>query len=147
MRATIVIYNQKLNSIMLIHRIKNNRDYWIIPGGGSKNSETAVQTAIREINEELQISFSSNDISYIFDINGQEKHRIFFAIINSVYTPDISGEELVKSNTDNIYIPTWVNRDRINKINIQPKEAAEKLDKFLHRTDKNKPSQNRNLYK
>lgn len=57
MRARVIIYNPKSDSILLIHRKKNGRDYWVIPGGGAKNQETPTQTAIREIKEELDLDF------------------------------------------------------------------------------------------
>lgn len=130
MRARIVIYNENINSILLIHRIKNKRDYWVIPGGGAQNSETPCQTAIREINEELQMKFKVNDISYIFDINEKERQKIYFAKTDSIYTPNISGEEAMRSSNNNIYIPTWINITILDKINLQPKEALKKIENF-----------------
>ena len=55
MRARVILYNSENDAILLIHRLKNGRDYWVIPGGGAKGNETTVETAIREINEELSI--------------------------------------------------------------------------------------------
>ena len=47
----VIIENGK---ILLIHRVKNNEEYWVFPGGGiepsDKNPETALQ---RECREEL----------------------------------------------------------------------------------------------
>ena len=53
MRARVILYNNENKAVLLIHRLKNGRNYWVIPGGGAENNEAPVDTAIREINEEL----------------------------------------------------------------------------------------------
>lgn len=83
MRARVIIYNPKLDSILLIHRKKNGRDYWVIPGGGAKGAETPIQTAIREIEEELGLIFSSQELFGIFEMGKETEIQKFF-LLNQV---------------------------------------------------------------
>ena len=71
MRARVILYNKENKAVLLIHRLKNGRNYWVIPGGGAENNETPVDTAIREINEELNIHLKSADLIHFF--NAKEK--------------------------------------------------------------------------
>ena len=48
----ILIENSK---ILLIHRIKDNQEYYVVPGGGIEDGENYIKTVIRELKEELAI--------------------------------------------------------------------------------------------
>lgn len=134
MRARVIIYNPKLDSILLIHRKKNGRDYWVIPGGGAKNQETPTQTAIREIKEELDLDFVPQELSSIFEIAEEDEvQKVFFAETHIIKAPTINGEELNRSNKNNIYLPTWVKLNAIAKINLLPLEGKRKLQNYLYR--------------
>lgn len=50
--AGIIIKN---NQILLMHRRKNDQEYWVIPGGHVEGGETPEQTVQREIKEELSL--------------------------------------------------------------------------------------------
>ena len=66
----------KDDNIILIHRIKQDNDYYVYPGGGVEMGETKEQCVLREIKEELGINVeiikylyrleSSKDIEYYF---------------------------------------------------------------------------------
>lgn len=44
------------DSLVLIHRIKAGREYWVFPGGGIEKSDTSLQTGLkRECREELGV--------------------------------------------------------------------------------------------
>lgn len=96
MRARVVLYNPELKAILLIHRLKNKRNYWVIPGGGAENQETPVETAIREINEELKIKLLPEKLNRLFEIDNEV---IFLAQIKQTKAPRISGEEKERSST------------------------------------------------
>lgn len=42
----ILIENSK---ILLIHRIKDNQEYYVVPGGGIEDGENYIKTVIREL--------------------------------------------------------------------------------------------------
>ena len=127
MRARVILYNSESDAILLIHRLKNGRDYWVIPGGGAKGNETPVETAIREINEELSIQLKLTDLTYLFEYKNQENEHFFYAEMPFIAAPEISGEEKERSNNANVYQPDWVAVKDLTQINLMPPKIACKI--------------------
>jgi len=127
MRARVILYNSESDAILLIHRLKNGRDYWVIPGGGAKVNETPVETAIREINEELSIQLKLTDLTYLFEYKNQENEHFFYAEMPFIAAPEISGEEKERSNNANVYQPNWVAVKDLTQINLMPPKIACKI--------------------
>lgn len=128
MRARVVLYNPELKAILLIHRLKNERDYWVIPGGGAENQETPIETAIREINEELKIKLLPEKLKQLIEIDDEV---FFLTQTGQTKAPRISGEEKERSSTKNIYEPAWVTLKNLTTINLMPPEIAQQLLEFI----------------
>lgn len=128
MRAGIIIYNPNIQSILLIHRIKGERNYYVIPGGGQENLETPRQTAQREIAEELGWHLPEQDLAFAFKLDnlGQEEHYFLYHT-TQINLPTIQGEEKERSSADNHYLPTWVKLDQLSHINLQPQKLLHKI--------------------
>ncbi|MCX8736741.1 NUDIX domain-containing protein [Lactobacillus sp. B4026] len=124
MRARVIIYNPDLTAILLIHRQKKQRNYWVVPGGGAKRSETPRETAIREINEELQIELTSAQLRQLFVIDDE---YFFLTDYRQKAVPDISGEEKERSTSTNVYRPAWVTLSELLKINLMPPALSNKI--------------------
>ena len=127
MRARVILYNSENDAILLIHRLKNGRDYWVIPDGGAKGNETPVETAIREINEELSIQLKPAALNQLFEYKSQEDEHFFYAEIAFIAAPEISGEEKERSNNANVYQPDWVAVKDLAQINLIPPKVACKI--------------------
>lgn len=124
MRARVIIYNPELTAILLIHRQKKQRSYWVVPGGGAKRSETPQETAIREINEELQIELTPAQLRQLFVIDDE---YFFLTDYRQKAVPDISGEEKERSTSTNVYRPAWVTLSELLKINLMPPALSNKI--------------------
>lgn len=124
MRARVIIYNPDLTAILLIHRQKKQRNYWVVPGGGAKRSETPRETAIREINEELQIELTPAQLRQLFVIDDE---YFFLTDYRQKAVPDISGEEKERSTSTNVYRLAWVTLSELLKINLMPPALSSKI--------------------
>lgn len=124
MRARVIIYNPDLTAILLIHRQKKQRNYWVVPGGGAKRSETPRETAIREINEELRIELTPAQLRQLFVIDDE---YFFLTDYRQKAVPDISGEEKERSTGTNVYRPAWVTWSELLKINLMPPALSNKI--------------------
>ncbi|WEV38451.1 NUDIX domain-containing protein [Lactobacillus sp. ESL0680] len=131
MRARVVIYNRQTQALLLIHRLKDGRDYWVVPGGGAKGQETPIETAIREVREELQIELTPKDLHPLFVLQEQECEVFFCAQSLQVTTPEISGEEQERSSLTNIYLPTWIKISQLPQLNLMPPQAKLKICEYF----------------
>lgn len=120
MRAGVILFNTQNKQILLIHRWKNGEEYFVIPGGGAESGETAVQAAQREIQEELGWSLSEKQLQPAFTFrNGQRLEIYFRATITHTSAPMIQGEEALRSHTQNIYQPEWLDIESIRDLNLR----------------------------
>lgn len=121
MRAGVILFNPQTKQILLIHRWKNGEEYFVIPGGGAESGETAVQSAQREIREELGWSLSEKQLQPAFTFRNSQRLEIYFrATISHTSAPMIQGEEALRSHAQNIYQPEWLDIEAIRNLNIQP---------------------------
>ena len=121
MRAGVILFNPETKQILLIHRWKNGEEYFVIPGGGAESGETAVKVAQREIQEELGWSLSEKQLQPAFTFrNGQRLEIYFHATISHTSAPMIQGEEALRSHTQNIYQPEWLDIEAICDLNLRP---------------------------
>ena len=73
MRAGVLIYHPKLNSILTIYRYKNGQHYYVLSGGQIEKSESPIEAAIREIKEEVVFKRNSYKI-VVRDFTKKENH-------------------------------------------------------------------------
>ena len=130
----IVIKDQK---ILLLHRIKDGREYYVFPGGSVEGGETLQEAAARELKEELSIDIEIKE-KPIFEVYVAPSEydwgrtSYFFWVTNFSGNPSLGGPEKERMNEDNQYYPFWLDIDKIeNTENLYPEEAREKLLKYL----------------
>ena len=84
-RATaIILRNGKL---LLLHRQKPGRDYYILPGGGVELDESFEEACIREVKEETGLDIKVNKVVSVYLINTDPRGNS----IDIVYTGNITG--------------------------------------------------------
>ena len=132
MRAGVIIYNPFLDKILLIHRWKDGQEYFVIPGGTIEPGEKPLEAALREMKEEVDLTFSADQLRTAFSLNNQGKEEYYFyAELCTVETPLIQGEEARRSGPKNIYHPKWVSLQELYNYNLRPESLKSLLLKFL----------------
>ncbi|MFS9028777.1 NUDIX hydrolase [Streptococcus cristatus] len=77
MRAGVIIYNPFLDKILLIHRWKNGQEYFVIPGGTIELGKGPLEAALREMKEEVNLSFSADQLHSFFPEQSGQRGVLF----------------------------------------------------------------------
>ena len=120
-----IIQNDK---ILLMHRIKNNKEYYCYPGGHPENGETLEETAIREIKEETTLDIKLDkvlcDIEEATVIDGKVINSpgrgIYYLCTKFTGTAQLSGEEKEYSCPENQFKLEWVPLKRLDHLTLYP---------------------------
>ncbi len=62
-RACALIVNPS-KELLLIHRIKNEREYWVFPGGSIEEDESAAEAVVREVLEETSLKVTGVHLAF-----------------------------------------------------------------------------------
>jgi 8-oxo-dGTP diphosphatase len=127
--AGIVI---KDNKILLMHRIKDGKEYYVFPGGGQEEGETIEQTAIREVKEETTVDVKPERLLYkvAWDDGGVN----YFYLCNYISGEprlDENSEEFQRAKENNFYDPRWVDIDKISDLILYQIEIRDLLVRDL----------------
>lgn len=112
------------NYIYLIFRRKNNKEYYVIPGGGLDVGETIEENVLREIKEELSVDIDI--LGYLGKVEEETSITYFYnaEIIKGI--PKLGGEELEKHSRDNFYEIRKVSLNDIINIDVSYKDIINK---------------------
>jgi len=119
--AAIVI---KDGQVLLIHRLKNNYEYYVFPGGHRQKKETGEVTVVRETKEETAIEVKTEKLVLKFKDNFFNKTDFYYLCSwQKGEKPKLVGEEAVRNCPENFYEPMWVKLEKIKELNILPQLA------------------------
>ncbi len=127
--AGIIIKDKKL---LVIHRIKNGKEYYVFPGGGVEKDETNEEALLREIKEETSVKVDIDRLIYIHDY---ETSQQFYYLCNYITgRPKLASGSVERqrmSNQKNFYQPVWMDTDRLSEMLLYPLEIRDWLIKDL----------------
>ncbi|MEB9503619.1 NUDIX domain-containing protein [Bacillus anthracis] len=108
----------------LIKRIREDETYYVFPGGGIEEGETAEEATKREIYEELGVHIKVEHLIAKVEYKGTEYY--FNAdIVGGVFGSGKAEEFEMKDR--GIYIPLWLPIYELEKVNIKPYEVVESI--------------------
>lgn len=107
-RARAII--MKDSCLLLIRRLKQGQEYFVLPGGKLENKETLEQGCLREIMEEcgLRVEIIRELCRHEDMHKGKANMQAIFLCRYCGGTPILGGEEKEASTLDNLYQPVWV---------------------------------------
>lgn len=105
MRASAVILQG--GKILLIHRIKLDRDYFVLPGGTVEEGETDEEAVVREAKEETGFDVAIKErLGEIYDERNEKMHHLFSVEILSG-TLELGSPEKERNCKENRYCLEW----------------------------------------
>lgn len=127
----------KDGKILLMHRFKKGREYWVFPGGGVEKRESVEEALIREMKEET--SFDIKIDKLLFKLENQFKKEYggnvrgdqiehYFLIKDFRGEMALGSPEKERMNENNQYHLEWVELSKIKEIpTLYPKGAVRKI--------------------
>ncbi len=89
----------KSNQILLISHRKENREYWLLPGGGVEPGESLRDALIREFYEELGVSVAVHELLFVSDVIGSSRQivQLVFRVTTEDYRFQIGMDPILGS--------------------------------------------------
>ena len=129
-RARAVVVHNK--QILIIHRFKDGTEYYVLPGGHIEDGETPEITVLRELKEETSIdSRIVKKLEVIVDSEQNTHHIYLCEYISGIPKLEEGSSEIEDTTHKNIYIPKWVDLDKLSLLPMWPKEAGLFLKNYL----------------
>lgn len=123
-RAGAIIVDKTTNKVLLMHRIKNNHEYYCFPGGHPEEGETPQQAAQREIEEETTLKVQLIKKPYIVNEKRNEEKGYYFYTTEFSGTAILSGPEKNFSCATNQFTLVWFEIDKLHTITLYPEELV-----------------------
>lgn len=110
-----------------MHRKKNGEEYWVFPGGGVEDTESAEEALVREVKEETGLEVLKFNLAFKCFNELSETYQPFFICEVGDGEPEIIGEEKDRNNADNWYHLEWIEKSKIKDIWLVPDDAKGQL--------------------
>ena len=120
----VMIFNK--GNILLIHRFKNGKEYYVLPGGGIEEDETPETAIIRETKEETNLDVSVKSEPE-FEIKDDFGLHYYFLAKSFSGKLELGYPEKDRHSPENSYSPEWIDAKSIASLNILPPKLKEKL--------------------
>ena len=124
-RAVVVIINK--DKVLLIHRFKNGKEYYVFPGGGIEDGEAAEQAALREAKEETNLDVSLDKKLWEYENEKGRGLEHYFLATKFTGKLQLGGPEVGRQSSKNIYRLEWVLLKRIEELKLFPEAVKEKI--------------------
>ena len=123
-RVSAVIIKE--DKILLIHRFREGKEYWVLPGGGIEKDETKESALEREVLEELSLAVIDKRFLFtVFNVGRNEHHYLITKYSGAV---KLGGPEAKRANENNKYLLTWVPMSEFKQLNIfYPPQIKDRL--------------------
>lgn len=109
--SAIIIKDGK---ILLIHRFKGGKEYWVLPGGSVEAGESNEEALDREVEEELSLKVVNK--KYLFQIENSGRQEYHYLVGEYSGTIGLGGPEKEKMSEQNQYILEWVDLSRVDQL-------------------------------
>jgi ADP-ribose pyrophosphatase YjhB (NUDIX family) len=128
-RVSIILIDNK--KILLIHRIKEEKEYWVLPGGSIECEESKEEACIREVNEETGLEIKI--IQELMRFDNQGRNEIYFLVEPTGGKLQLGEPEKSRQSITNQYILEWTSSDKFSKLNFQPKTMKNKITEIINK--------------
>ncbi len=117
-------------NILLMHRIKEGKEYYAFPGGSVEDNETPEAAAIRELREEFTLDIIPEKL--LLEMESMGKYGYYYLVKRFTGEPVLGGEEKAIMTPENQYHPVWKPLAGLRDIqNLYPEDVRLKIADLL----------------
>ncbi|MBT3297847.1 NUDIX domain-containing protein [archaeon] len=126
----IIVHNEK---ILLIHRIKNDMEYYVLPGGKIEENETQREAVIREVKEETNLTIEIDKLLWRHNehikINKHNEKIVGYYFLAKKFKGELmlGGPEKELQSKNNIFLLNWYPINELKEILMYPIEIKQKI--------------------
>lgn len=127
-RASVIIFNADKTKILLF-RVEDGRDYYMLPGGRIEIFEDSKSAIAREVREELgyELDFDLCSVQENFITKDNQKIMQYCFCYKATYKNEIKDNIFKCKDNDNQQF-YWVDINEISKYKIYPESTYKLLD-------------------
>ena len=139
-RASAIIYNKDKTKVLLF-KVEDGRDYFLLPGGRIELYEDSLTAIKREMNEELgyNLDFKLYSINENFVEHNNKKNTQYDFCYKAIYSDQIIESKFVCNDNDNQCF-YWIDIKELNNYKILPKSTYHSItnnqDNIKHNIEK-----------
>lgn len=124
-RTSVIIYNKKKDKVLLF-KVEDGREFYLLPGGKIHLGEDSLSAIKREVEEEIgyELNYCFCGINENFiEVNGINIMQYEF-LYKATYDKTIE-KEIFECKDKNNQTFHWIDLSKINEINIKPDHIKE----------------------
>ena len=129
--AGILIENER---ILLIEHSKNDKKYWLVPGGGVDWGESTAESLIREYKEETNLDIEVESFLFLSETIAPDKEKHVINLYFKVKRKDTSKEDLKLGNGEMLTDLKFFEKEKIKNIKLYP-NIKEQIIKLLNKEE------------
>jgi 8-oxo-dGTP pyrophosphatase MutT (NUDIX family) len=113
-----IIIDQPARQVLLIHRWREEREYFVLPGGKIEEWETPEEACVREAHEETGLTIQIGPRVACFNNLGRVEH--YFPATHFSGTLELGFPEKGWQTPLNEYRLEWVSIDQLPTLDLKP---------------------------
>jgi len=117
--SAIIVESEK---ILLIHRIKPDNDYFVLPGGSVEENEDNVGALIREIKEETNLEIEIDRLLWQVKNEFDERTQYIYFVSRHTGNLELGSPEKERQSVDNKYVLEWHDINDLKTVKFFPSE-------------------------
>lgn len=129
--AGILIENER---ILLIEHSKNDKKYWLVPGGGVDWGESTAESLIREYKEETNLDIEVESFLFLSETIAPDKEKHVINLYFKIRRKDASKENLKLGNEEMLTDLKFFEKEEIKNIKLYP-NIKEQIIKLLNKEE------------
>lgn len=108
------------NHLAVMHRVKENRDYHVFPGGGVEENESNETALKREIKEEFGIDINPKKLVYVYENADTIQYFYLCDVVGGSFGNGIGPEITNFIPRKGYYLPDLIVIENINHLDLEP---------------------------